>query len=433
MFTRTFLNRQSSYKTLYLYIAKEFFLSFLVSFLFFFFIFFINQLLLLAEDILAKQVPFQSVLKLIFYSLPSIIAISFPFATLVGTLMTFGRFSSDSEILAMKCSGITYNRIFLPVFIIGIAFSFISFFVNDYLLPLGTLRFTRLYRELIYKNPEMELESYSIKYFQEKILITGYVDGRNIDNMIIIEKDADADRRVITANSAEIDSSFEDTGVISFNLDSVMDHEAVKRNQGEFSYSRAERMVYNILLKDITSSIRNPGPREMSSLDVYREILEKQVKYDLKVKQQERKSLENYAAYYSEWLRVNRETDTRQISTGMQRLQNLKDRYDKSAASEVHDRSLQVWKLEFYQKFAIPFSCLPFVILAFPLGLFTKRSGKSVGFGIGLFITIIYWGMLVAGRTLGIRTFYPPAITMWTPNLLILGVGAILYLFRAGK
>ncbi len=430
---RTFLSKRYSYNTLYIYIAKEFFLSFLVSFLFFFFIFFINQLLLLAEDILAKQVPFQYVLKLIFFSLPSIIAISFPFATLVGTLMTFGRFSSDNEILAMKCSGITYNRIFLPVFIIGIAFSFISFFVNDYLLPLGTINFSKLYRELIYRNPEMELESYSIKYFQDKILITGQVDGKNIDNMVIIEKNSESNRRIITADSAQIDSSFEDKGVISFKLDTILDHESIKRNRGEFSYSRAESMIYNILLKDITSSIRNPGPREMSSPDVYKVIKEKEVKFALKEEQQNRKVLEDFAAYYGEWSSLDYEANPRNLNSYWPRLESMNRKFKETSQARVHDRSLQVWKLEFFQKFAIPFSCLPFVILAFPLGLFTKRSGKSVGFGIGLFITIIYWGMLVAGRTMGIRTFYPPGLTMWFPNLLILTVGSVLYLFRIGK
>ena len=68
------------------YIAGEALFSFLVAFLFFFFIFFVNQLLLLAQDILAKKVPFHQVALLIFYALPSIIAISAPFAAFVGLL-----------------------------------------------------------------------------------------------------------------------------------------------------------------------------------------------------------------------------------------------------------------------------------------------------------------------------------------------------------
>ncbi|QEN07645.1 YjgP/YjgQ family permease [Oceanispirochaeta crateris] len=430
---KTILKRPRSYQTLYLYIAKEFFLSFFVSFLFFFFIFFINQLLLLAEDILSKQVPFSYVMKLIFYSLPSIIAISFPFATLVGTLMTYGRFSSDNEILAMKCSGITYNRIFLPVLLIGILFSFLSFFVNDYLLPVGTINFTRLYREMIFRNPEVELESYSIKYFQDSIIITGQVEGKDIDNLIIIEKDKEANRRIILADEARINDSFEDAGVLSFELDRILDHKSEKRNRGEFLYSEAEGMVYNILLKDITSSIRNPGPREMSSPDVYRTIKEKEVRFNEKVNQRRMKSLALMGNLYGDWLLMNQQSNPREVMSYPVKLENTRQQYQDSLAAEVQDRSLQIWKLEFHQKFSIPFSCLPFVLLAFPLGLYTKRSGKSVGFGIGLFITILYWGMLVAGRTLGIRTFYPPALTMWLPNILIFSTGFILYLFRIKK
>lgn len=430
---KTYLKNPNSYKTLYLYIAKEFFLSFFVSFLFFFFIFFINQLLLLAEDILEKQVPFTYVLRLIFYSLPSIIAISFPFATLVGTLMAYGRFSSDNEILAMKCSGVTYNRIFLPVFLIGILFSFVSFFVNDYLLPVGTINFTKLYREMIYKNPEVELESYSVKYFQESIIITGLVEGKSIDNLIIVEKDKESNRRIILADQAYINNAYEEAGVLSFQLDNILDHKPDRRSRGEYLYSEADSMVYNILLKDITSSIRNPGPREMSSLDVYREIQNKQVRYDEKVRLKDQQSLKYFADLYSNWTLMNQESNPRLVKEYPVKIKNAAIQYENSINSSVKDRALQIWKLEFFQKFSIPFSCLPFVILAFPLGLYTKRSGKSVGFGIGLFITIIYWGMLVAGRTLGIRTFYPPALTMWLPNILIFSIGFILYLFRVGK
>ncbi|MCA1949961.1 MAG: LptF/LptG family permease, partial [Treponema sp.] len=44
--------------TLFRYIFSEAAFSFFVAFLFFFFIFFINQLLLMAEEILSKRVPF---------------------------------------------------------------------------------------------------------------------------------------------------------------------------------------------------------------------------------------------------------------------------------------------------------------------------------------------------------------------------------------
>ena len=57
--------RKRPHPTLWAYIGKEFLLSFVVSFLFFFIIFFINQLLLMAEDILSKKAPVGDVVRLV--------------------------------------------------------------------------------------------------------------------------------------------------------------------------------------------------------------------------------------------------------------------------------------------------------------------------------------------------------------------------------
>ena len=38
------------------------------------------------------------------------------------------------------------------------------------LLPLGTMKFNTLYREILYSNPALELESNSIKRYQDRII-----------------------------------------------------------------------------------------------------------------------------------------------------------------------------------------------------------------------------------------------------------------------
>ncbi|MBR1721239.1 MAG: LptF/LptG family permease, partial [Treponema sp.] len=72
---------------LFRYLMKELFLYFFIAFIFFFMVFFVNQILLVAENILKKHVPVMDVMRLITYSLPMVIAQSAPFATLVGFLM----------------------------------------------------------------------------------------------------------------------------------------------------------------------------------------------------------------------------------------------------------------------------------------------------------------------------------------------------------
>ena len=97
---------------IYRYLTRELFIYFFIAFLFFFAVFFVNQILLTIEELLKQRVPLNDVLRLILYSLPSVVATSAPFATLVGFLMCLGRFVSDNEILVLRSTGHKYFSIF---------------------------------------------------------------------------------------------------------------------------------------------------------------------------------------------------------------------------------------------------------------------------------------------------------------------------------
>ena len=154
------------------YLVRELLLYFSVAFLFFFTIFFVNQILLIAENILRQGAPVWDVVKLMTYSLPFIVAQSSPFATLVGFLMCLGRFMSDNEIIIFRASGFSYAHILTPVLVMGLAISIASFFVNDYLLPLGTIRYNRLRRMILSSNPAVALDSHSVKRLYTATIFT---------------------------------------------------------------------------------------------------------------------------------------------------------------------------------------------------------------------------------------------------------------------
>jgi lipopolysaccharide export system permease protein len=424
---------RGSFKTIYVYTGREFVFSTGVSFLFFFFIFFLNQMLLMAERVLAKRVPVWDVVLLIFYSLPGIVALSLPFAALVGSLMTMGKFSAQNEIIAFQASGISLRHIFVPIFALGVFFSCFSFVMNDYFLPLGTLRFNTLYRSLLQSHPELEIESYSIKAFQDSIIANGRVEGQQVETLFILDKEAQGSKRIIMAESALIDKST--AGVISLAMKNVTSHAISADDRTQYSYSHAETMNYNLLLKNISAAFRNPSPREMSSYDVYVEIKQKQNALAAREKENELKislaQLEYTQAYrdmvnkiYSGSLTSEnaRNTLSRLAST----LSSLKDR-------KFSDNTLQIFLIEFHKKFSLPASCVVFIIFAFPVGLFTHKSGRSVGFGIGLFVSIFYWGMLVAGQTLGIRAQFPAFWSMWIPDIAILALGFAAGILRVLK
>ena len=120
------------YRTISLYVIREVLSSFIIAFLFFFFIFFVNQLLLMAENILSRKVPLDNVLLIVVYSLPIIITYALPFGTLVGSLMAVGDLAASQQILAFRSAGISLLRIFLPVLLLGIALSVVAFIFNDF-------------------------------------------------------------------------------------------------------------------------------------------------------------------------------------------------------------------------------------------------------------------------------------------------------------
>lgn len=381
---------------------------------------------------MAKKVPLGDVLMLVIYMLPSVVSISFPFASLVGALMAVGRLSSDNELLAVQASGVSKSRLFIPFIIIGLAFSGFSFVSNDYFIPLGNINFAKLYRKILLSNPELELESFAVKRYQDAVIITGEVEKRRINNVVIIDETPEKNKRIISASMATLAENVDQASVISLRLDNVFSHTSEANKKKEYEYFESEEMIYNILLSDISFTVANPGPREMSSVDVYAAMVDKRVALQSKLDAHNQAIAKNLfdigVRYFAlvEDLGINNR-DSPQIEQG------LNNSYDELLVLQdkpIVDRSLQTYELEFYKKFSLPFGCIVFIFFAFPVGIFAKRSGRSVGFGIGLLVSILYWGMLFAGQNFGFRLNFSPFLSMWLPNFIILAFGLFFFVIR---
>jgi len=410
-------------------VAGEFLLSFAVVFLFFFFIFFINQILLMAEEILSKNVALADVLRLIIYAVPNIISYSFPFSALVGGLMAVGRLVGDNEILAMQSAGIPLNAIALPIFTLGLIFGVLAYFSNDVLLPAGTMKFNTLYREILYSNPALELEAYSIKRYRDRVIATGKVESGSIEDIVIFDRDEKKNRRTITASKGVLDKNYGSGGIISLRLYDVVSIVSDQKRRGFYEYSSAEVMEYNILLKDISLAVHSLTPREKSVRDILDEIHEKKdqlaqriVHNELQVEQLR----SDLSSVYLESFLSGRTSLSPKITAKQEQLKTARER-------DIRDRSLQMHLLEFHKKIALPAACVIFLLFAFPAGVLTRKGGRSIGFGIGLFVCMLYWGFLFAGQTLGIRSDLSPWLAIWTGNLVILAAGVTLLFIRSRR
>ncbi len=429
------MTRIPGFRRIDLYILNEFLISFVVAFLFFFCTFFINQLLVLAEEIFSKKVPFWDVIQFIVFSLPSILALSLPFGALVGSLMAMGRFASDNEILAFRASGVAQFRILAPLLAAGVLLFFISFAMNDYFLPLGNIRLGSMYRKILYTNPGIELEPYSVKRYQDTVIVTGEIEETLINNITIIDRTEDKEKRIITARSGSLQESRNPKGVISIRLDEVFTLVPDGTIEDRYEFTTSQSMIYNILLKDFSASFINPGPREMRSVDVWREIQVMDQEYKRQLGEQGRKTEAQLfdLAMELRYLKDFAHTDPGLYKIRRQNLTNAYTIYTRNRDRKFIDRNLQLYRLEFQKKFSIPFSCIVFVLFAFPVGLLARKSGRAVGFGIGLLMASLYWWLLLIGHTLGIRLELPPMFAMWFPNLVVFIVACVFLAVRTNR
>ncbi|MFW5684927.1 MAG: LptF/LptG family permease, partial [Spirochaetota bacterium] len=327
------------------------------------------------------------------------------------------------------------RRLFAPLLVLGVGLSLVSFVMNDYFLPLGTMNFGRLYRELLFSNPELELESFTVKNYQQSTIVTGSVEGRRINDLLILDTTEEGEQRLISASEARLVEPGGEAGILQLLLSGVFTHTTMPDERGDFSYSEASSMEYNILLQDITLNLRNPGPREMASADVWTVITERREALAERRAEQDRLVTSLRHGLSSEYVHA-----IQAVYDGEQTLQRVTRDLEASAmrvtdeaGRVIADRTLSNYELEFHKKFSIPFGCLVFVFFAFPVGLLTRRAGRAVGFGIGLLVSTLYWSMLIAGQTMGVNNpAVSPALAMWYPNavVIVMGLAALAWKVR---
>jgi len=86
----------------------------------------------LIRKIVEYGLPLLQALQALIYSLPSFLVLSFPMAVLLSTLLSYGKLSANSELLALRSLGITTQRIIAPAIAVSIIMTGLTFYFNDF-------------------------------------------------------------------------------------------------------------------------------------------------------------------------------------------------------------------------------------------------------------------------------------------------------------
>jgi lipopolysaccharide export system permease protein len=85
------------------------------------------------------------------------------------------------------------------------------------------------------------------------------------------------------------------------------------------------------------------------------------------------------------------------------------------------------YQVEIHKKYSLAFSCLVFVLIGAPIAMRFPRGGMGLVLAASVVIFGIYYIGLLGGEPLADRGVIPPFWAMWTPNLVMAGIGLVLF------
>lgn len=395
------------------FISKEFLINFLVAFTFFFLIFFVNSILLLVQRILLKNIDFKTMLVMVLLSMPQFLIYTFPFATLTGASMVLGDLSSNNELLALKSSGVSERKVFLPIIIWSIIFSLITFFVSDYLLPWTNIiyreRLTLLMREM----PTFEIEANGTNTVGNIVIANKEVENALIHEIVMTNNDRTSENKTVVSRLGKVEMMDSARFIYRFTLEDpeilITDSSDINTNL----LANAENATFYLDFSDQVPSLTNTDPVNLSSSVLRENIKSRQVRED-----EDRRAFyhqrEELGLSYSSLLKERMVDGTEAMEESIGINQELM-RLDEPPI----DFYAQYYKAELTKKYSLSLACFFLTLVALPLGTLKLKYGKLTGFAISLIIAVAYWYMMFFAQLEIFNIKSPPYLLIFLPDIAV--------------
>ncbi len=411
------------YKTINKYLWKELIGPFLLGLLIFTFVLLMQQVLDLIELVINKGVRLKLVLELVLYIMPSFLVLTIPMAVLVAVLSAFGRLSTDSEITAMKASGVSLYALFVPVLLFSIAATCLTFFLYAVALPWGNHQFRVALYELARTKASIGLKEHVFNStFPNLVIYVDEISNRNesFEGIMISDSRDPNNPQTIFARKGRLISDEKALRVL-LRLEDGASHP--KKITNPLKYQVASFPVLDILLS--FQKANENQELNLSRTDRDMTILQLATQYTL-LKEQDRKQ-------ETEGRRSPVQTSFELVSWWEAAVGVWKILPQLTWDSFFFPgRSSSPYLVEIHKRFSIPFACIVFGLIGTPLGIQSQRAGKSGGFAISVALLLIYYIFITAGESLGDDGSLPVILAVWTPNAL-LGITGFILLIRAAR
>jgi lipopolysaccharide export system permease protein len=324
-----------------------------------------------ADRLIKFHASFLQVARYFFYSIPTMISMSLPMATLIASLLSLGNLSRHNEIIAMRASGVCLVRIITPMIAGGVLLSALGFLNTEYVIPVYSSRADYV------RNVEIEKKQQRVIFQQHKLWLRGPDDSIvNID--------------LVSPNRNEM------LGINIYKLNP--DYSLRER-------IKAERLVW----EDGNWRLKHSRTYTVVNDEIHFHVSDNEI-FNI----------------------VENPNDLGTIVKDSQEM-NFQELWDYIKRLKSSGYKVASYEVDLYNKIAFPFSSLLVVMLSIPFSIHKVRSGRAgKGFAVAVVIAFFYWALMSIGGSLGRSGMFPPVLAAWFANI-IFGFAAIVVLVRIQK
>lgn len=359
------------------YMLREVTAHALIGVVVFTFILFTKDLGQILELVVRNSAPLPSVAEVFFFILPLSLTFSIPAGVLVGILIGLSRLAADSEITAMRASGIGIWTFLRVIGIFAVGAWLLALGNGAYLAPRSQLAMARLQDRL--KSSQASFEVQPRVFYEGFPQLVLYVEnvkeaqGAAIwKGVFIADTTTPAAPRITLARQGILVS--EGPNRLHLHLTDGSTHETDPKDSNHYQVSTFEQTDLPITLPETESNkAQETTPvSQMSTAELWRKANDK-------------------------------------------------------------GNPLARWDLiEFHRRFALPTSCLVLTLVGIPFGLASRKGGKSTGFVLAIVLVFAYYSASLVGISMARQGKLPPSLGAWLADIVFFLAGVVL-IWRAER
>ncbi len=363
-------------RLLYSYLATEMLVPFFASFLIINCVFLLVKLIPFLNFVLDLGIGFADFIRLLSYLFPNIFLYTMPMAAMLGVTIGFTRLSSDSEILALKASGVSVFTMIPPVVAVTALIALFTSYFSIHLIPLSEIAMKQMTQQLLQEKASKGIKAHAFTEALGDVVV--YVDT--------IDKKTGQWSKVWVSDMRDS------------NLPTIVMAETGKMG------NNLEKM--EIVLELNNGSLHKPGNHKAQIVEFDRYQL------NIPLTPPQNKAVR---------------TKKKDILGMGELLATANNTPEKTKRLRREKRQ---YLIEFHKRLVLPAGCMLISLLGLPLGLQARPGKKAIGIQAGLAIFIVYYVLFTYGKSMAEDGTMPVIAAMWLPNILFFLL-TIFWIYRA--